>query len=96
MAKSLVIACPQPRGSKFHRIVQLIDVFYGWSQMDAKICQVRKKWGAGRTCEGAGRELGRLQLQCGEIRRGGRALRKKQYTTTYMTIMIGRDPGYCQ
>ena len=40
MAKSLVIACPQPRGSKFHRIVYLTNVFYGWSQMDAKICQV--------------------------------------------------------
>ena len=32
-ALTLVIACPQPRGSKFHRIVQLKKAVYGWSQV---------------------------------------------------------------
>ena len=33
-AVTLVIACPQPRGSKFHRIVNLQKAVYGWSQVE--------------------------------------------------------------
>ena len=32
-ALTLVLACPQPRGSKFHRVVFLKHAFYGWSQV---------------------------------------------------------------
>ena len=32
-ALTLVLACPQPRGSTFHRIVDLKYAFYGWSQV---------------------------------------------------------------
>jgi len=38
-ALTLVIACPQPRGSKYHRIVHLHKAFYGWSQHKGEICQ---------------------------------------------------------
>lgn len=37
-APVLTIACPQPRGYPFHRIVDLKTVYYGWS-MTADACQ---------------------------------------------------------
>lgn len=38
-ALTLVLACPQPRASKFHRIVDLQFAFYGWSQHESDVCQ---------------------------------------------------------
>jgi len=37
-AAVLILACPQPRGYKFHRIIDLKKVFYGWSMTEAT-CQ---------------------------------------------------------
>lgn len=38
-ALTIVLACPQPRGSKTHRVVNLIHAIYGWSQHESDICQ---------------------------------------------------------
>jgi len=38
-AVTLVIACPQPRGSNFYRIVNLKTAVYGWSQHKGEVCQ---------------------------------------------------------
>jgi len=38
-ALTLVLACPQPRGSSFHRIVDLQHAIYGWSQHESDVCQ---------------------------------------------------------
>jgi len=37
-AAVLTLACPQPRGYKFHRIIDLKRVYYGWSMTEAT-CQ---------------------------------------------------------
>lgn len=37
-AAVLILACPQPRGYKFHRLIDLKKVYYGWSMTEAT-CQ---------------------------------------------------------